>query len=92
MPPLDIVGALERKFGMASLRKLLLSSRWADPILLTLLGGVWVWKMVETAGRHAHLLRRNLGWGYVVDLTIPIGISCALGVFFVVRRIVGRQG
>jgi hypothetical protein len=75
---------------MASLWKVLDSNRRVDALLLILLGGLWVWKAVETAGRETHLLRRNLGWGYVVDLGIPLGFTGAVGLFFLLRRIARR--
>ncbi len=59
-------------------RKALVSSRRADRILLVLLGAVWPWKAVEITGKESHLLRRNLGWGYLVDLTIPSAFTGAL--------------
>lgn len=88
---LDKGGGYERTFRMEGLRKLLVASRRVDTVLLTVLGALWVWKIVETAGRHAHLLRRNLGWGYVVDLSVPLGFTCALALFFLVRHIAGTR-
>ena len=32
----------------------------------------WVWKGFEVVGRERGTLPRNLGWGYVVDLTAPV--------------------
>jgi hypothetical protein len=77
---------------MDSLRKILVTGQWTDGVLLALLGALWWWKAAEVAGREAHLLRRNLGWGYVVDLSIALAFTCALGLFFLLRRIAGRQG
>jgi hypothetical protein len=58
-------------------------------MLLVVLGAVWLWKGVEILGKESHLLRRNLGWGYLVDLTIPLAFTGALGLFFLLRRIAG---
>lgn len=71
---------------MEKLRNLLASSRRADPVLLILLAALWVWKIEEFVGRSTGLLRRNLGWGFVVDLTIPIVFTIVLAVFFLVRH------
>ena len=78
-------GNCQRALDVESLRKALVSTRRADPVLLTLLGGMWIWKIAEIAGRSAGVLRRNLGWGYVVDLTVPVVVTCMLAVFFLVR-------
>jgi hypothetical protein len=74
---------------MTKLSKLLVSSQRADRSLLTLLGALWGWKILEILGRHAYLPWRNLGWGYFVDLSVPIGFTSALGLFFLLRRISG---
>jgi hypothetical protein len=70
--------------------------RRIDKLLVAIVGGLWVWKIVEIAGRVTGLLRRNLGWGYVVSLTIPVASTIALSVFFgarwAARRIRGRRG
>ena len=56
--------------------------RRVDQLLIAIVGGLWVWKVLEVAGKETGLLRRNLGWGYVVNLTIPAAATIALGVFF----------
>jgi hypothetical protein len=61
--------------------------RHLDAALLVALGGVWVWKVTEVVGRETRLVRRNLGWGYVVDLSIPAGLTAGVGLFFLVRRL-----
>ena len=70
-----------------SLRKFLVASQRADHVLLILLGAVWLWKAAEIVGRESRLLRRNLGWGYVVDLTIPLAFTVMLGLFFLLERL-----
>lgn len=69
--------------------------RRINQLLVAIVGGLWVWKIVEIAGREAGLLRRNLGWGYVVSLTIPVASTIALGVFFgagwIARRLRERR-
>jgi hypothetical protein len=77
----------QRTFDVESLRKALVSTRRADPVLLILLAGLWLWKIAEFAGRSTGLLRRNLGWGFVVDVAIPVVFTLALAVFFLVRRL-----
>ncbi len=72
------------------LRKVLTPSRRIDRGLLLLLAGVWLWKVVEVAGRESRLLRRNLGWGYLVDLTVPLTLTGLLGALFLFRRL-GRH-
>lgn len=64
--------------------------RHIDKVLVAIVGALWVWKIVETTGRQTGLLHRNLGWGYVVNLTIPAAATVALGVFFGARRIARR--
>ena len=76
---------------MRSVRQLLIASRRADPFLLGLVGALWVWKAAETLGRAAHWLPGNLGWGFVVDLTLPLGFTVVLGLVFLVRWILGRS-
>lgn len=66
--------------------------RRLDTLLIASVTALWVWKILEIAGREAHLLRRNLGWGYVVDLTIPVAATAGLAVFLVARWIVRRPG
>jgi hypothetical protein len=78
-------------FNMERLQKALASTRRLDPLLLTVVGALWVWKAAETAGKSTGLLRRNLGWGYVVGLTIPVVFTCALALFFLVRRIAATR-
>jgi hypothetical protein len=80
----------------SSLQKALLySQRHVGKVLVAIVASLWVWKAMEIAGRETGLLRRNLGWGYVVNLTIPIAATAALGVFFaarwVTRRLSGRR-
>lgn len=72
---------------MSRLTKALDSSRRIDPGLLSLVGALWLWKATETAGRASGVLRRNLGWGYFVDLTFPIVVTGAVGLFFLFRRV-----
>lgn len=64
--------------------------RHIDKGLVTIMAGLWVWKIVEFAGRETGLLGRNLGWGYVVNLTIPAAATVALGVFFGARWVARR--
>ncbi len=59
-------------------------------MLLVLLAGLWVWKIAEFAGRSTGLLRRNLGWGFAVDATIPIVFTIVLVVFILVRHATRR--
>jgi len=73
-----------------SFRRFFVSSRRADRTLFVLLGVVWLWKAMEIVGRESRVLGRNLGWGYLVDLTIPIAFTGALGLFFLLRRIAGQ--
>ena len=86
----DPHGMCWKILDMERSRKELLSTRRADPVLLVLLAGLWVWKIAEFAGRSTGLLRRNLGWGFVVDLTIPIVFTIVLAVFFLVRHVTRR--
>jgi len=72
------------------LRKFLVCSRRADRTLFVLLGAVWLWKAAEIVGRESRILRRNLGWGYLVDLTVPVVFTGALGLFFLLRRVARR--
>lgn len=64
--------------------------RHIDKALVTIVAGLWAWKILEIAGRETGLLHRNLGWGYVVNLTIPAAATVALGVYFGVRWIAHR--
>ena len=64
--------------------------RRIDKLLVVIVGGLWVWKILEIAGRETGLLRRNLGWGYVVSLTIPAASTIALGMFFGARWVTRR--
>lgn len=64
--------------------------RHIDKVLVAIVGGLWVWKIVEVTGRETGLLGRNLGWGYVVNLTIPAAPTVALGVFFGARWVAHR--
>ena len=64
--------------------------RRIDKLLVAIVGGLWVWKILEISEREAGLLRRNLGWGYVVNLTIPAAATVALSVFFGTRWIARR--
>lgn len=59
--------------------------------LIALIAALWCWKALEIGGRKAHLLRRNLGWGYVVDLSTPLVATGVAALFFVVRRIVSLK-
>lgn len=76
---------------MESFRRALTLSRRADSAFLILAGALWVWKGAETLGRQTHVVSRNLGWGYFVDFTIPIGFTAALGLLFVLRRLALRS-
>jgi hypothetical protein len=59
--------------------------RRLDKVLIAVVGGLWAWKILETAGRQSGLLQRNLGWGFVVDLTIPLAATAAVAAFFIAR-------
>ena len=59
-------------------------------VLVAIVAGLWAWKILETAGRQTGVPRRNLGWGYVVDLTIPAAATVALAVFFIARWVARR--
>ena len=65
-------------------------------VLVAIVACLWVWKILETVGRQTGVLRRNLGRGYVVNLTIPAAATVALAVFFiarwVARRVAARRG
>lgn len=65
--------------------------RRTDRALLAVVGVVWLWKAVEIGGRQAGLFRRNLGWGYVVDLSFPVAVTFAVALFFLVRRVASRK-
>ena len=54
-------------------------------VIVAIVAGLWAWKTLEIAGRQTGVLLRNLGWGYVVDLTIPAAATIALAVFFIAR-------
>lgn len=62
--------------------------RRTDKVLVAIVAGLWGWKILEIVGRQTHLLRRNLGWGYVVDLTISAAATVALALFFIARLII----
>ncbi len=78
--------------GVYTSAKALLSGRRTARVLVVLLAAAWLWKALEITGRQTRLLRRNLGWGYIVDLTIPLAFTGAVGAFFVLRRVAGRRG
>ena len=63
------------------------SGRLFDRIALLFVAGLWLWKVVEYAGRLAGWLERNLGWGFYVDFTVPIVATVAFLLFVVLRRI-----
>ena len=73
-----------------SFGRFFVSSPRADRTLFVLLGAVWLWKAAEIVGRESRILRRNLGWGYLVDLTVPVVFTGALGLFFLLRRVARR--
>ena len=64
--------------------------RQIEKLLVAIVAGLWVWKVLGIAGRQIGLLPRNLGWGYVVNLTIPVAATVVLGVFFAARRVTRR--
>jgi hypothetical protein len=71
---------------MKTLDRLLRASQRADGALVALAAGLWLWKAAELSGRQFGLLRRNLGWGYVVDITTPLVVTGAVASFFLVRH------
>ena len=81
---------------MTPQNELLRPHRRIGKALVAIVAGLWVWKILEIAGRQTGVLRRNLGRGYVVNLTIPAVATIALAVFFiarwVVRRVAARKG
>ena len=48
---------------------------------------LWTWKLGEYVAREAGLLERNLGWGFSVDLTLPLIAMITLLLFKVGRRL-----
>ena len=58
-----------------------------DRIGLAFITVVWMWKVVEYAGRQTGLLDRNLGWGFYVDFTIPIVATIAFVSIVALKRI-----
>jgi hypothetical protein len=58
-----------------------------DRIALAFVAGLWLWKLVEFAGRQASWLNRNLGWGFYVDFTIPVAATVVFVLFVALRRI-----
>jgi hypothetical protein len=50
------------------------------------------WKAVERIGRETGILRRQLGWGGYVDVTVPVVLTIAAGIFFALESVArGRQ-
>ena len=63
--------------------------RWRsfDGLALVFVVGLWLWKLVEFGSRGAGWLGRNLGWGFYVDIGIPVTATIALLLFLALRRI-----
>jgi hypothetical protein len=78
-------------FSMSKLPGILQQGGWIGRALIICLGATCLRKLVEIIGRQTGLLRRNLGWGYVVDLTIPVALTGAAGLFFIIRRVASRH-
>jgi hypothetical protein len=76
---------------MSKASNILRQGGWIGRALIICAAAAWLWKLAEIAGREAHLLRRNLGWGYYVDLTIPIVLTGGAALFFIIRRIAFRN-
>ncbi|MEJ2009378.1 MAG: hypothetical protein P8Z30_14690 [Acidobacteriota bacterium] len=76
---------------MSGLPRILRPGGWADRALEIAVCAAWLWKLGELIGRQSGLLRRNLGWGYVVDLTVPAALTAIAVLFFVIRRLLWRQ-
>jgi hypothetical protein len=48
----------------------------------------WGWKTMEWIGRETGILRRQLGWGAYVDVTVPVFLTIAAGVLFALESVV----
>src|SRR5262249_51979258 len=62
--------------------------RLFDRIALAFVGVLWTWKAAEYAGRAVGLLERNLGWGFYINLTIPVMATILFLLFMSLRRLV----
>jgi len=51
---------------------------------------VWAFKIAEIGARQTKLIPGNLGWGYVVDLSIPLAITLAFGVLLAALKLRSR--
>jgi hypothetical protein len=75
---------------MGELPRILQRRRWIDRAIIICVGGAWLWKIGEYVGRATGVLRRNLGWGFYVDATIPAALTIAAGLYFVIRGVAWR--
>ncbi|HXH48531.1 MAG TPA: hypothetical protein VNM47_04085 [Terriglobia bacterium] len=76
---------------MGELPRILRRRRLIDRAIIICVGASWLWKIGEYIGRAMGVLRRNLGWGFVVDMTIPAALTVAAGLYFIIRRVAWRQ-
>jgi hypothetical protein len=70
---------------------ILRQGRLIDRAIIICLGAAWLWKIGEYIGRATGMLRRDLGWGFYVDATIPAALTVAAGLYFIIRRVAWRQ-
>lgn len=76
---------------MGKLPRILRQWRWIDRAIIICVGAAWLWKIGEYIGRATGMLRRNLGWGFYIDATIPAGLTVAACLYFIIRRAAWRQ-
>lgn len=67
-------------------------NRRTSHLIASLALASWGWKTVEWMGRETGILRRQLGWGAYVDVTVPVFLTIAAGLFFALESVVkGRH-
>ena len=76
---------------MGEAPRILRQGRLIDRAIIICVGGTWLWKIGEYMGQATGVLRRNLGWGFYVDATVPIALTVAAGLYFIIRRVAWPQ-
>lgn len=58
-------------------------TRWALIAVLC----AWGLKLIEICARQLRIVPGNLGWGFMVDLTLPVAVTLVAGMLVAVLRI-----